>query len=259
MKILLSLNFKFMDNSPLELYNFIKDSNSIKGFEVSFDLFNELEKQYVNELIFICKQHDYILQFHGDSTLNLEEQYKYLDFINEISNELNKRMDIVLHPISGDNFDECVTKTNEYFSNVLNYIYTNSYKINISIENLNTETTENIRLSKDYLLPILSNNIDLNFTYDVGHEIFEYGNLTDLNPVLIERLTNIHFHTFNNYEDHKAIIKNESNWIKAIQYLKLIKFDSTLVLEYDFYTLGETYEERMNNYIECAEYISEYL
>lgn len=248
-----------MDNSPLELYNSIKDKTFIKGFEVSFDLNNDLEKQYVNELIFICEQNNYILQFHGDSSRDLEYQYKYVDFINDISIKLNKRIDIVLHPISGDNLEDCIAKTNEYFSNILNYIYTNSYKINISIENLNTETTENIRLSKEYLLPILSNNIDLNFTYDIGHEIFEYGNLTDLNPVLIERLTNIHFHTFNNHEDHKAVIKNDSNWVKAIQYLKLIKFDSTLVLEYDFYTLGETYEERINNYIESAEYINEYL
>ena len=259
MKILLSLNFKFMEYTSLELYNLIKNSNSIKGFEISFDLNKKEEQQYVNELVFICKQHDYILQFHGDSTLTLEEQYKYLDFINDISNELNKRIDIVLHPISGNNFDECVSKTNEYFSNVLNYIYTNSYKINISIENLNTSIPEKIRLSKDYLLPILSNNIDLNFTYDVGHEICEYGNLTDLNPVLLERLTNIHIHTFDPYDDHRPIIKSNLNWVKAIQYLKFINFNNTLVLEYNFYALGDNYDERMINYIECAEYINEYL
>lgn len=264
MKILLSLNFKLMDYTAYDLIKLIEKEDSkkiISGFEVCVDIENEERKKYVNELAILCKQNNLILQFHGDSSYELEKQKKYMDFLNNISNIVGKRINVVLHPHSEDTIEESIEKSNIYFSEILNYIYENNYNISISIENLNSMIDEN-RLSKGYLKSILANNMELNFTYDLGHEIVEYGEVTNLDTILLERLTNVHIHTFYNIDDHLPIKENDFNkekWVKAIQYLNYINYDKTIVLEYDVYTLGESFEERVFNYIKCAEFISEYI
>lgn len=174
---------------------------------------------------------------------------------------MDKNIDIVFHPLSCDTIDESIKETDIYFSKILNYVYENNYKINISLENLNS-MIDCVRLSKDYLTSVLYNNMDLYFTYDIGHEIMEYGKLIDLDNVFIERLRNVHFHTFNNAFDHLAVDYHEYNkdgWVKALLYLKSLDFNGNLVLEYDFYTLGNSYDERFNNYLNCAKLIYNYL
>jgi hypothetical protein len=34
-------------------------------------------------------------------------------------------------------------------------------------------------------------------TYDIGHEIIDNGNITDVNEFLFEKISNIHIHTYN--------------------------------------------------------------
>lgn len=264
MKILLSLNNKFYSELPLNFIKFLEENDKCKtvaGFEVVVDINNEEEKNYIKNLSFICKQNNYHLQFHGNSDYSINNQKKYIDFVNEIGEFLDRKMYIVLHPQTANTIEEEIKLTNLYFSEILNYIYEMQYNIEISVENLNS-TTDIIRLSKDYLKPILSNNMDLNFTYDMGHEIMEYGELIDLDTVLIDRISNIHIHTFDSKEEHKPIFENSINkdkWIKAIQYLNYINFDKTVVLEYDFYMMGEDYYERLLNYIKSAEFMYSYI
>lgn len=204
----------------------------------------------------MCEKEGYLLQFHGDSSYSIELQEQYFNFLNDLSNE--EYINVVLHPLSLNTIQDTIKETNLYFSKLLNLIYQKHLKIKLSIENLNSITMP--RLSKEYLNSILSNNMDLNFTYDIGHETVEYGKVVDLNSILIERLSNVHIHTFNIKEDHQPIGMNEhKEWIKAIQYLNYLHFDGTLVLEYDFYTLGSNFEERMINYIKCVEYIQNYI
>lgn len=264
MKILFSINQKFYGKSAQYLIEYIKKydtNNIIKGFEVVFDIENEFETQYIYELAHLCKKYNYILQFHGNCEYSINIQKKYIDFLNEIGKILNYKVNVVIHPQSAETIDESIEKSNYYFSEILNYIYDNNYNLEISIENLNSLINE-LRPSKDTLTPILANNIDLNFTYDVGHEIIEYGKVTDLNDILLQRITNVHFHTFKNEFDHQPVTKeslHKDKWIKTVQYLKLIHFKNTFVLEYDFNELGSNYDEKLFNYIKCAEFINQYI
>ncbi len=263
MKVLLSLNEKFYVKNCSFFIQQLKQHDKekqISGFEISMNYNDSLHQKFINELVVCCKKDNYYLQFHGNSSLDLNLQYKYLNYINKISKKLEHRVNLVLHPIESNSLISSLKETNIYFSSILNYIYEEQLNINVSIENL---TSRNQRtLSKEVLLPILANNYDLNFTYDLGHEIFEYGNITDLNKLLINRLTNIHIHTFNHNFDHLPISKNSKNkekWVKALLYLKNINYTGPIVLEYELYKLGDTYEEQLENYIKSTFFIKDYL
>lgn len=263
MKIYLSINHKFFEYSPKQLIEIIEKydvNNSVKGFEIFLNIQNSDNYNYFNELIRLAIAKGYDIQFHGDSSLNYEEMTKYLDTINEFSKIYNRKFNVVLHPISNNLIEEDIISTNIYFSKVLNYIYYNNYNLNISIENLNSMTNLP-RCNKEQLMPIINNNRELLFTYDIGHEIIDYGKITNLEEVFINRLCNVHLHTFNNREDHQKLDENDiykERWIKGILYLKSIDYNGPVVLEFDFYTLGDNFENRMIEYINIANYISEH-
>lgn len=268
MKLFLSINNKFFEKTPYDLISYIKkydNDNVIKGFEIHFDLHNEFEKKYIENLLYLMEKVNYDVQFHGNSNLNIEEQYKYMDYMNLLSKVLKRKIHIVLHPLVLDDYEESMKQTNIYFSKILIYIYSKKYDINISIENLST--IGDIDLSKKYISRILANNSDLYFTYDVGHEIKDYGNITNLNYIQLERLYNVHIHSFNMHNfnttyDHQPIFENDDNItkiVKTLKFLKLLGYQKTIVLEYDFYALGNQYEERIINYLKSANYINSHL
>lgn len=261
MKILFSINQKVFDNSPQDIIWILKKydvNHTVAGFEICFDIHNENHIRYVEEMAVLCKKNNYILQFHGDSNLDIKTQKQYLKILNHIAQIMETRMPVVLHPISSDTIEKMIEQSNLYFSKILNDIYRNHLKVSISIENLNSSSVA--RLSKEYLKPILANNMDLNFTYDIGHEDAEYGKVIDLDPILIDRICNVHIHTFHNINDHLPIgVDSNREWIKGLQYLKTIRFENTLVLEYDIYKLGNNFDERIKNYIKGAEFLYEYL
>ncbi|MDD3453095.1 MAG: hypothetical protein PHN42_02295 [Bacilli bacterium] len=263
MNLLLSLNQKFFEINPNEIISMINkldDKKIIKGMEMCITDFSLFEKNYILRLSNLCKQNNYYLQIHGNSIFDIEKQQKIMDFINEISTIMNYKINVVLHPIEED--DKNNSNSNIYFSSILNYIYENNYNINISIENLNS-TTHHLRLSKELILTILYNNEDLHFTYDIGHEIVEYGKITDLDEVLIKRMNNIHIHTFKNTFDHLPIEENDENklkWLKGLEYLKYLKYNGNIVLEYDIYEVkGNGINEKVQNYIRSAYFISQYI
>jgi hypothetical protein len=265
MKIYLSINFKFMTKTPYELVNFIKkyDTNqNVKGLEIYFDYENDFERNYTSTLVSYAINYGYEVQFHGNSEQDIKKQYEYLDMINDFSLKYQRKFNIVLHPCGFADIKDSILKSNLYFSQVLNYIYQNNYGLNISIENLNS-VGQFVRCSKENLISILSNNEDLYFTYDIGHEIVEYGQITDLKPLFIKRLINVHIHTFNNISDHLGIDVNndlhKEMWLKGLIYLNNIKYKGPLVLEFDLYKMGDNFEEAMLNYLKIAKMITNYL
>lgn len=102
-------------------------------------------------------------------------------------------------------------------------------------------------------------------TYDIGHEIADYGNITNLNKIIIPLISNVHIHTINNYYsngyDHKPIFKNDEKWneiIKGIIFLKNNNYNGSIVFEYDLYACpGNTLEEKIISYCESIDYVSE--
>lgn len=258
MKSIMSVNVdKFKQVQSLDFYNIIKDK--IDGCEIFFNINNEEEVKYVKDLIFYFNRDNFYFQFHGDSELPMEKQKEYLNLINSFYRDY--KINIVMHVLTRDTIEESINNTTVYIDELEEYIDENNLNITLSLENLNSVTYLK-RLSKNYLYPILYNNDNLLFTYDIGHEIEEYGELTDLQEIEIERLNNIHIHTFKNVIDHLPIYEKDEHLTilaKSILYLKKINYDGTIVYEYDLYECnGDTIEEKILGYIDSMLFFKNY-
>lgn len=241
-----------------DLLNKVKKCNWIKGFEVNIDFSNKEEQNYLKNLALECKKNDLILQVHAHIVDQIIEE---LTFYHEISSIYGKTLNMINHPIASENIYLAQEKTNILFSKILNYIYDNKFNLTLSIENLNSRANT-VRLSKKLLLPILSNNEDLYFTYNIGNELRDYGKITDIDKLFMNRINNVHIYTFDYKEIHKPIVKNDehiNSFIKALSFLKQNNYKGNLVLDYNFSLLGSNADERLNNLLENAKFISEYI
>lgn len=260
MKSIISINRKFMDVSPRDLVNLILNSKYTKGVEICVDMFSEEEMDYLEKLVFELKKNNLILQVHGNSDLSLENQIKFLKKLEKYSDYLEYPIVVTLHPFYDEDRAIAIKKINNYLSEVVNSISTD--KIIINIENLNDMDGMD-RLEKEALVPILSNISNLYFTYDIGHEIVDYGDINNLNDILIDRIRNVHIHTHNNMGiDHMPIYRNDSNWniiIKAITYLNTIDYKYNVVFEYDLFACnGEKIEDKIISYLDSIDIVSEH-
>lgn len=120
-------------------------------------------------------------------------------------------------------------------------------------------------MDKTDITPIIANNEDIFLTYDIGHEIVEYGSITSLNKAIIPLISNVHIHTTNNnYSDgfdHKPIFENDEHWneiLKGILFLKSNDYTGSIVYEYDLYTCpGSTTLDKIKSYCDSIDYVSE--
>lgn len=268
MNSLISINAKFMSLTPKELIELLKPSKYLKGLEVYIDrgdndygLSTSYQLDYLDKLVYELKKNNLLLQIHGNIELDLEEQVKFIKKIEEYSDYLEYPIIFTLHTKFIDNPDESLKKTNEYIEELLKNIDTE--KVVVCIENLNDCEGIN-RLEKEYLKPLVLNNEKLYFTYDIGHELFDFGEITNLDKYMIEKLKNVHIHTFNlSKADHMPIYKNDMNWnkiIKSITYLKTINYNENVVFEYDLNKcIGNSVDERINDYIKSIDLVSEYI
>ena len=262
MKVLISINYKFMDVTPKNLLEIIHLNNSkLDGFEVCINANIVSEINYLKELAFEAHRNNLILQMHGTIYNDEAINYKYIDIINDISNIMESNINIVYHPIYNDSKEESVIASTKFLSSMLDYILLKNYKLTLSVENLNDIINQD-RLNKDDLVPILEKLPDLKFTYDIGHELIDYGKITDLNETLIQRLNNVHIHTFHNTHDHQVMTNDDihkESWIKGMTYLKVIDYSGTMVLEYDLNSFWfDTLEEKIVAYLNSIDRITEY-
>lgn len=261
MNILLSINKKFFEKTPEELVKLIKKYDNkkiIKGFEMYINFEEENERNYMREICKLCKKESYIFQIHG-MDCNYSNQFEYLDFVNELTTIIQKDINILMHPVSEENIEKSILETEKYFKEIINYIEKKKYNINVGIENLNYKRIE--RLNKNNIVPILKKIDNLNFTYDMGHVIIDDVEITGLDGSVVNKINNVHMHTFKEKEDHHPIgLSNDVSpkWEKCLQYLKNIQYDKSMVLEYNFYILGSNYEERLTNYIKSANRVKDY-
>lgn len=258
MNLLLYLD-KNIFNVPLpNLLDNVKKSPWVKGFEVNINFNNQDEQKYLKDLARLCKKSKLLLQVHAHITDSMIEE---LIFYNEVALIYGDVLNIVNHPLASENIYLAQEKTNILFSKILNFIYDNRLKLTLSIENLSSRANT-VRLSKKLLLPILSNNEDLYFTYNIGNELRDYGKITDIDTLFLKRLNNVHIYTYDYKLIHKPIRKddpNMSNFIKALSFLKQNEFKGNLVLDYDFTLLGDNDQERLDNLLKNAKFINEYV
>jgi sugar phosphate isomerase/epimerase len=262
MKVLMSVNYKFMNVTPKNLLDLIHQNNSkLDGFEVCINANSANEINYLKELAFEAHRNNLVLQMHGTIYNDELTNYKYIDTINDISNIMETNINIVYHPIYNESKEESVATSTRFLNNMLNYIRLKNYRITLSVENLNDIINQD-RLNKDDLIPILEKLPNLRFTYDIGHELIDYGNITDLNEILKQRLNNVHIHTFHNTHDHQIMTNDDihkESWIKGITYLKVINYSGTMVLEYDLNSFWfDTIEEKIVGYLNSIDKITEY-
>ena len=192
MKSLISVNSKFMKLSPNELTNIIIKSKYTKGIEIYIDYNNKEEKDYLQHLIYEIKRKDLVLQIHGEITLDLNTQIEYLKQLEKYADYLGYPIIITFHTIYNEDYDVSINNTIEYLNNVFKEIDSN--KVIISLENLNSLRNLN-RLNKEMIRPMILNDEKLFFTYDIGHEIIDYDEITNLDNFMIEDIRNVHLHT----------------------------------------------------------------
>ncbi len=258
MNLLLYLDKNAFGIALPDLLDKIKKSSWVKGFEVNIDFSNKEEQKYLKDLALMCNKNNLILQVHAHI---VDEMIEQLAFYHEVSSIYGKTLNMVNHPIASENIYLAQEKTNILFSKILNYIYDNKFNLTISIENLSSRANT-VRLSKKLLLPVLSNNEDLNFTYNIGNELRDYGKITDVDKLFMDRLNNVHIYSFDYKKIHKSIIKSDvhmTDFIKALSFLKQNNYKGNLVLDYDFSLLGFSNEERLDKLLENAKFISEYI
>jgi sugar phosphate isomerase/epimerase len=248
-----------MSLTTKRLIELIKNSKSCKGVEIYIDYNKQEEVDYLDKLVYDLKQNDLILQVHGEIELDYDKQLEYIKKLESYSDFLGYPIVLTMHTIFDSNPEVSIQKTIDYISRLKNDIDNN--KIIICIENLN-DHGENIRLGKEEITSTVLNDESLYFTYDVGHEIVDYGNIVDLDKYMIEYIRNIHIHSSNDKgKSHMPIYKNDIHWneiIKAIEYLVVNNYKYNIVYEYGLeYCFGDTVEEKVIDYLNSMDYVSE--
>ena len=263
MKCLMSINHKFMKYSPSELIDIIKKySIYVDGFEIFVNVHDDKEVNYLKKMTFECKKNNLHLQIHGNSSLNINEQESFFSILNEISDYLGYKINVVIHPLTSDSLSKSIEETIIYINKLLKIANLN--KIIISLENLN-DIDENDRLGKSEVIPIVANNDGVYFTYDIGHEIVNYGQLTNIDSSFISMISNVHIHTmrfdYSGGFDHKPIYKYDKYWneiIKGLLFLKINNYDGSVVFEYDLYACyGSNLMEKIISYSKSIDYVAE--
>lgn len=260
MKFLISMNNKmFSKYTPYELIKTITKidkTSSVDGAEIYIDLTSNTEKQYCLELVKLMKDSNWIVQIHSMNLSKLEYNTlkEYLDYYNNISLVYEDKLNLTVHPIDEEDIKEATVNSIKLFNFVSEYIKENSYNIEILVENLNKLNGKNRCNINEVKYILSSTNID-GITLDLGHFVYDYSNdyssICDLN-----KIKNIHIHDINNNVDHYPFYYNNVKLDKIGKYLKEIKYNKNIVLEYGLeYLKGTALEEKINEYIHQIEYV----
>ena len=259
MKSIISINNKFMEISPKKLVELIKGSKYTKGVEIYVNIDSDFELKYLDDLVFELKNNDLILQIHGNIELEMNSQINYLKKIESYSDYLGYPITLTLHTIYDEDQKVSLEKTTNYMCELFEYI--DSSKFIFCIENLN-DIKDLDRLNKSDIEPLVLNDERIYFTYDMGHEIADYGSITDLDIYMIDEIRNVHIHTndgINN--DHIPIYRNDKNWdkiIKSLTFLIVNHYKYNIVYEYGLdFCSGNTVEEKIKDYLFSIDLVSE--
>ena len=260
MKSLISINYKFMEVSPKELAKLINLSKYTKGVEINVDVDKDEEMKYLSDLVFELKKNDLILQVHGEVTLELDKQIEFMKLIENYSDYLGYPIVVTMHTIYDDDVNISISKTLDYVSNLLSSI--NKEKIILCLENLNDIRGFNNRLNKDDIKPLVLNDEKLYFTYDIGHEIADYGSIINLDGYMFSDIRNVHLHSYNDQGvDHIPIYKNDRHYqdiIKALEFLIINHYEYNIVYEYGLeYCAGNTTIDKIKEYLNSIDLVSE--
>lgn len=254
MNSLISINYKFMDITPKRLVELINSYDLVKGIEINVNLDNSYELKYLEDLVFELNRNNLILQVHANIEDDIDKQLKYIKKLEEYSDYLGYPIILTFHTFYNEDSNISIDKTIDYISNI------NSDKVIICLENLN-DIPGYKRIGKDEIKSTILNNEKIFFTYDIGHELYDNGNLINLDEYIFEEIRNVHIHSNYKGEDHMPIYKNDIHWnelMKSLEYLIYKNYKYNIVYEYNLYACkGNTLEDKINDYLNSISYISE--
>ena len=258
MNSIISVNYKFMDVSPKRLVELINSYKYTKGIELYVDVNKENELKYLDDLVYELKRNNLILQIHGEVKLDIDKQIEFLKKIEEYSSYLKQQIVVTFHSVYDEDKKISINKTIDYLTNIIKVI--NNNKILICLENLNCLNGLD-RLNKEDIKTTILNDEKIYFTYDVGHEISGFNNITNLDKYMFEDIRNIHIHSIDDTRlDHMPIYENDKHWnniIKALVFLKVNKYNYNIVFEYGLdYCYGNTIEDKINDYLKSIDEVS---
>ena len=258
MNSLISINNKFMKIQPKQLISMITNSKYVKGLEIYVDTNSQFELKYLDDLVYEIKIENFILQIHGNSDLTLDEQLAFLKKIESYADYLEYKIVMTFHSIYDDDKEISKDKTSLYLKSIIDNVDNN--KLVICLENLNDMANLD-RLEKDAITPIVLNNENLYFTYDLGHALIDYDNITNLNEYMIEKIRNVHIHSNDGKgKDHMPIYANDKYWtqlLKGLIFLVNNKYQYNIVYEYDLNECyGNTIEEKIIEYLNSIDSVS---
>ncbi len=265
MKLLLALNYKFIEKDAYQLVKLLEEYDPkrvIKGYEMMIDFNDPKSMEYFDHLAHISKEKGYLLQVHSTKSSDLDFQKRFLDKMEAYALFLEYPLNIVFHPVSDENDALALEKTNYLMGELLIYNYQKGYHLTLSLENLEHRPNK-VRLDKDDIVPVFYNNIDLKYTYDLGHEFKDFGQITDVDHLLLERLNNVHLFRNDLNLPHLPLTEDDPDkekWVKALLYLKQSGYEGSVVLEYDFYQMeGATFDEKFKSYVNHALFLKDYM
>lgn len=258
-KSIISVNKKFMDIAPKRLIEIINKTKSTSGIELFINCKDQLEMNYLEELVHEIRKTNLILQIHCDIENSLEDQIVYLKKLENYSQYLNQKIVITFHPIYDKDKDISILKTKEYMNKIIEEI--NSNNLILCLENLNN--LDGIyRLKKEDLYSVLIPDEKIFLTYDIGHELVELETINYPNNELLEEIRNVHIHDYNKGVEHYPIYKSSSNLdiiLKSIKSLINDDYQYSIVYEYDLFECnGDTIEEKVIDYLKSIEFVTKF-
>ncbi|MDD2376684.1 MAG: TIM barrel protein [Clostridia bacterium] len=263
MNFLISLNSKiFLKYDTKQLMNTITslDVNKvIKGIEIYIDMTNEEEKEYCLSLSRIMKNNNWIIQLHSADMQNIEKETieRYLQYYNQIALIYGEKIKLTLHPATEGSRYESIIKTIETVKHINKYIERNKLDIELLIENLN-EHNGMLRCNIYQVYEMVDSLKTNGVTFDMGHYVYDYSNdYTNLDNEHADKIRNIHIHDIdNNRDDHHPFYYNNVKIQEIVKYINEINYKENIVLEYGLeYLEGETFEDKITEYIKQIEYV----
>lgn len=225
--------------------------------------FNSYNSESLRKCAKLCRKNKMLFRCHFPlKRLNESETKKYLNCLNDISKELRYKINVVFHSeIEQETMDEKIEATKIYMNNILKFIQKYDLGVTISLENLNYKRTIQ-RINVNRIDSVLSEFDNLNFTYDIGHDIYDNKKPTTLSKLQAERINNVHIHSVIKREDHHMIEENSKDFNEirqAMNNLKDINYTNPIVLEYAIaYLPGNRIEEKIINLVKSFAKFREY-
>jgi sugar phosphate isomerase/epimerase len=170
---------------------------------------------------------------------------KYLSIYNRLAEELGQTLSITIHPVESVKKEKARYHTLKLITRLVSICELQNYKLTFTLENLNLIRS---RLDTEGIRPIVLGS-DVDFCWDIGHEVYENNCTYSIDPYLRNKLSNVHIHDING-SDHYPFHYGRTDYSRAISFLTQTGYQGTLVVEINTdYLTGESWAEKYTDYV----------